>query len=220
MKSPHTSLLPAAAACAALLSVVLCAPPDARAQTRPPEAHHPPTAPVPSTVPRAPGLRERQMKMDEMEREMGKGAPPRKSEELRLTEIAEDYRDLQQLNNRMMSSAMRAAEPDYKMIAGSVADIRRRAERLRENLALPPAEAKEDGKRPAPKAAEDAAGMKAALLALDRSIMSFVRSPLFKNTDVLDAEAAAKAARDLAEVIERCRLAAKDAEKLAKKGKG
>lgn len=219
MKQHRAWTLPAAAACAALLPLALCAPPAARAQTRPPEAHHPPTTPAPNPIPRPPGLRERQMVMDEMERELGKGTAPRKSEELRMNEIAEDYRDLQQLNNKMMSSAMRAAAPDYKMIAGSVADIRKRAERLRENLALPPPEAKGEEKRPSPKSAEDAAGMKAALLALDRSIMSFVRSPLFKNTDVLDAEAAAKAARDLAEVIERCRLAAKDAERLASKGK-
>ncbi|HEX7313410.1 MAG TPA: hypothetical protein VF297_05790 [Pyrinomonadaceae bacterium] len=215
MKQQHTSLLPAAA----FLFVLLVAAPAAYAQTRAPEAHHAPQPTQPSPIPRAPSVRERQLMMEEMSREMGKGTAPRKSEELRMTEIAEDYRDIQQVNNKMMSSAMRAAEPDYKMIAGSVADMRKRAERLRENLALPPPEAREGEKRPAPKSAEDAAGMKAALLALDRSLMSFVRSPVFKNTDVLDAEAAAKASRDLAEVIERCRLAAKDAEKLAKKDK-
>jgi hypothetical protein len=153
---------------------------------------------------------------------MGKGSPPRKSEELRMAEIAEDYRDLQQVNNKMMGAVMRAARPDYKLIAGSVADIGRRAERLRENLALPAPGGEAKGKpepKPEPKPAADAAGMKAALLALDRSIMSFVRSPLFKNTDVLDAEAAAKAALDLADVIERSRLAAKDAERLGKEGK-
>jgi hypothetical protein len=218
MKPQHTAPLTAAAACAALLLVSAAAPPAASAQARGPEAHHPPPSAQPVPIPRAPSVRERQLMMDEMSREMGKGSAPRKSEELRMSEVAEDYRDLQQVNNKMMASAMRAAAPDYKMIAGSAADIRRRAERLRENLALPDPEAK-DQKRPEPKAAEDAAGMKAALLALDRSIMSFVRSPLFKNTDVLDAEAAARAGSDLAEVIERSRLAERDAEKLARKGK-
>jgi len=222
MKHEHAWTLPAAAACAALLSLTLFAPPAASAQGqgqgRPSEAHHPPAAVQPDPIPRPPSVRERQMMMEEMAREMGKGPAPRKSEELRMTEIAEDYRDLQQVNNKMMASAMRAAEPDYKMVAGSLADIRRRAERLRENLALP-APGEKDEKRPEPKPFEDAAGMKAALLALDRSLMSFVRSPLFKNTDVLDAEAAARAARDLADVIERSRLASKDAERLAKKGK-
>ena len=218
MKSRHARVLPAAAACAALLFFTLTAPPEALAQGRRPQAHHPPTPAQPDPIPRPPSVRERQMMMDEMAREVGKGPAPRKSEELRMSEIAEDYRDLQQVNNKMMASTMRAAEPDYKMVAGSLADIRRRAERLRENLALPAPGARGEAKAE-PKPAADAAGMKAALLALDRSIMSFVRSPLFRNTDVLDAEAAAGASSDLADVIERSRLAAKDAERLGKKGK-
>jgi hypothetical protein len=216
MKHEHAWTLPAAAACAALLSLALFAPPAASAQTRGSQEHAPPPPPVrDDNIPRPPSIRERQFIMEAMEREARKGAPPSKSEELRMTEIAEDYRDLQQVNNKMMASAMRAAEPDYKMVAGSLADIRRRAERLRENLALPQSGDK-DEKKSEPKPFEDAAGMKAALLALDRSIMSFVGSPLFKNTDVLDAEAAARAARDLKEVIELSRQMNKDAERLSK----
>jgi hypothetical protein len=218
MKPQHARVFPAAAACAALLSFTLSAPPEAAAQGRKPQAHHPPTPAQPDPIPRPPSVRERQMMMDEMRREMGKEPAPRKSEELRMSEIAEDYRDLQQVNNKMMSAVMRAAEPDYGLINKSAADIRRRAERLRENLALPAPGARGEAKAE-PKPAADAAGMKAALLALDRSIMSFVRSPLFKNTDVLDAEAAARAALDLADVIERSRLAARDAERLGRKGK-
>jgi hypothetical protein len=222
MKPQHTRSLPAAAACATLLLFILFASPSTFAQATGQKPEHAPLPPQPNPIPRAPGIRERQLMMDEMSREMDKGTPPRKSEELRLSEIAEDYRDLQQVNNKMMAATMRATEPDYKLIAGSVTDIRRRAERLRENMALPAPEAKDgakDEKRPEPKPVEDAAGMKAALLALDRSIMSFVRSPLFKNTDVLDTEAATKAGRDLDDVIERSRLAAKDAERLSKKNK-
>jgi hypothetical protein len=218
MKPQPTASLPAVAACAALLSVFAPAPAPARAQAGGPQPHHAPQPARPDAVPRQPSVRERQLVMDELRREMDRGAQPRKSEELRMSEIAEDYRDLQQVNNKMMAATMRAAAPDYELINKSAADIRRRAERLRENLALPAPEAKEE-KRAEPKPAGDAAGMKAALLALDRSIMSFVRSPLFKNTDVLDTEAAAKAARDLAEVIERSRLAAADAGRLGKKDK-
>ena len=219
MKSQHKVLLPTAAACTALLSFALFAPPEAVAQGgRQPQPHHAPAPAQPDPLPRAPSIRERQMAMDEMRREMGKEPGPRKSEELRMSEIAEDYRDIQQVNNKMMAAVMRAAEPDYDLINKSTADIRRRAERLRENLALPAPESKGEAKAE-PKPAEDVKGMKAALLALDRSLMSFVRSPLFKNTDVLDAEAAARASRDLADVIERSRLAAKDAERLGKKDK-
>jgi hypothetical protein len=218
MRQHHAWILQAVAACALLLFYALSAPPAAVAQTRAPQPHQAPTPITPDRTPRPPGIRERQLIMDEMARELGKGPAPRKSEELRMSEIAEDYRDLQQVNNRMMAATVRAAEPDYKLIGKSLADIRRRAERLREQLALPAPEGK-DEKEAEPKPAEDATGMKAALLALDRSIMSFVRSPLFKNTDVLDAGAATKAARDLADVIERSGLAAKDAERLGRRGK-
>lgn len=222
MKPSHARSLSAAAAGATLLCLALCGAAATFAQGpgggRPSNAEHAPLPTTPSTLPRAPGVRERQMIMDEMRREMGEEAPPRKSEELRMTEIAEDYRDLQQVNNKLMAAVMRSKEPDYDLINKSAADIRRRAERLRENLALPAPEAKGEAKA-GPKPAADAKGMKAALLALDRSVMSFVRSPLFKNTDVLDAEVAARASRDLADVIERSRLAAKDAERLGRKDK-
>jgi hypothetical protein len=215
MNPRHAGPLPPAAS---LLLLCLLAPGAALAQARGPQPHRPPPSPKFDPAPSAPSIRERQMVMDEMERSAGKGAPPRKSEELRMAEIAEDYRDLQKVNNKMMGAVMRSAAPDYELVAWSVADIRRRAERLRENLSLPAPEAK-FGEQPAQRPAEDAAGMKEALLALDRSIMSFVRSPLFKNTDVMDAEAATKAGRDLADIIERSRLAGKDAERLGKKGK-
>ena len=215
MKHEHAWTLPAAAACAALLFFALFAPPAAPAQTRGSQEHAPQPPVRNDNAPRPPSVRERQFIMEAMEREARKGAPPAKSEQLRMAEIAEDYRDLQQVNNKMMGAAMRAAEPDYKLVAGSLADIRRRAERLRGNLALPQPEAKEE-KKSEPKPFEDAAGMKAALLALDSSIMSFVESPVFKNTGVLDAEAAAKAARDLADVIALSRQMNKDAERLSK----
>lgn len=217
MKQQYAWTLPSAAACGALLCLSLSATPAAHAQRRDSQDHAPPPPIKSDSVPRPPSVRERQFIMEEMAREASKGAPPRKSEELRLSEIAEDYRDLQQVNNRMMGAAMRAAEPDYKSVAGSLADIRRRAERLRENLVLPaPSEQEVKDEKPEPKPAEDAAALKAALLKLDRSIMSFVSSPLFKNTDVLDTEAAAKAARDLDAVIELSRLLNKDAERLSK----
>jgi hypothetical protein len=215
MKPRHAASLPAAAARAALLLLAFVAPPAASAQARRSPSHAPRPPVRSDNTPRPPSVRERQFIMEAMLREARKGPQPPKPDGLRMAEIAEDYRDLQQVNNKMMGAAMRAAEPDYKMVAGSLADIRRRAERLRDNLALP-APAEKDEKRSGSKAFEDAAGMKAALLALDRSIMSFVGSPLFKNTDVLDAEAAANAARDLKEVIELSRQMNKDAERLSK----
>ncbi|MDQ3803145.1 MAG: hypothetical protein M3416_04750, partial [Acidobacteriota bacterium] len=169
-------------------------------------------------VPQPPSIREREIIMREMEKEAN-SAPRPKPAELALAEIAEDYKRLQLVNNEMMAAVIRAPAPDYKLVAEATAEIRERAERLRGNLKLPEPDADAEA-RPEPRPAADAAGLKAALLALDRSIMSFVGSPLFKNTDVIDAGAAAKASRDLADVIERSRLAGKDAARLGKKSAG
>jgi len=209
MNDLHQALLRAAT-----LFFIFSAVPVAFAQGQPPQTPQPPPD-FPNTTPRPPSIRERQIVMDEMTREAGK-APPRRSEELRMTEISEDYRELQEVNNKMMSAVMRTAQPDFDLIVKSVSEIRRRAERLRQNLALPAPELEQ---KTAPKSVEDTPAMKRSLLALDRSIVSFVSSPLFKNTDVLDAEAATKTARDLAEVIELSGRAAKDAERLRKKNK-
>src|SRR5687768_7989530 len=78
---------------------------------------------IPYVESRPAGIRERQLVMDEMAREVNKGAPPRRSEELRMSEIAEDYRELQQVNNKMMAVLMRTSEPDYDLVVKSVSDI-------------------------------------------------------------------------------------------------
>lgn len=195
------------------LSFLLLATPAAAAQAggRPSRGHRP-MRPADVRGPRAPSIRERSIILREMERRAGE-APPPETTKLALAQIAEDYEQLQVVNNRMMGAVIPAPAPDYRLIAQTAADIRKRADRLRANLALPRPEgaAKDRAARPP---AADAAQMKEALLALDRAIMSFVRSPLFRNTDVMDAGAAGRAGRDLEEVIELSRRAAKDAERL------
>lgn len=222
MKRRHAATPPLAAACAALALLLLASPGHApaaqgRGRTGGSPPPRPPGSSRDSPGTQAPSIRERQLIMDEMEKEAGK-APPPKGVELALAEIAEDFRRLQLVNNSMMSAVAEAPAPDYKLIAEATGEIRRRAERLRANLKLPAANEGEAGGRPAPEAAETAAQVKEALFALDRSIMDFVDSPLFRNPNVVDAGAAARASRDLADVIERSRRVGKDAERLAKKG--
>ena len=58
--------------------------------------------------------------------------------------------------------------------------------------------------------------MKAALLDLDRSIMSFTKNPIFKNTSVVDLKEATKASRDLVTIIASSHRLSKEARKLSK----
>jgi hypothetical protein len=116
----------------------------------------------------------------------------------------------------MMAAVMRSDAPDYRLVSDSTAEIRKRAARLKSGLSLPEPGEKESGKGAEYKSPDTAAQLKAALLRLDRALMSFVNNSVFKNTDVVNAEDGAKARRDLEEVIELSRLIGKDAERMSK----
>lgn len=162
-----------------------------------------------------PGLGAWEFKIPHMERE---AARPRTSEEekLALAQIAEDYQQLQLINNRMMGGAMSRPVINFQDIAEATAEIKRRANRLRENLRLPEPEKSESAKTTLPLQVNNAAQMKAALLDLDHSIMSFIKNPIFKNTSVVDLKEATKASRDLVTIIKSSQLLSKEARKLSK----
>jgi hypothetical protein len=163
--------------------------------------------------PRQPSIRERQNTLREMELEAAKIRTP-EEEKLALVEIAEDFEKMQLVNNKMMSSTMRAATPDYQRVAESTAEIKSRAVRIRENLRL--AKPKEDEKRPSHKKADNAAQLKASLLSLDGTIMSFIKNPIFTNPAVVNLEQAAKASTDLETIIALSQFISKDAQRLGK----
>ncbi|HLM57277.1 MAG TPA: hypothetical protein VK422_14280 [Pyrinomonadaceae bacterium] len=217
MKSRCLSLTAPTAPLAMLAALVLLllAPGGARAQKVGGGSPRRPNPPPRET--QAPSIGERMRIMREMQRE---AARPRGVSLLRLPmeQIAEDFERLQAVNNRMLGAVMPAAEPDYGLIAGSAAEMKKRASRLKSNLPLPRPEKDSEAREPyAPPA--DGAGMKRALMRLDRALMSFVSNPVFKNTDVLNAWEGARAGRDLDEVIELSRLISRDAERMRKGGK-
>jgi hypothetical protein len=162
---------------------------------------------------RKPSIRERQLIMDEMAREAGR---PRSTDEKRiaLVQIAEDFQQIQVLNNKMMGAAMKSATLDYGHIASSTAEIKKRASRIKSNLELPKADPDAAKTKQEYKPVVDGAGMKAALLSLDKSIMSFIENEIFRNPNLIELEQASKASRDLEIIIESSRLIGKDAERL------
>jgi hypothetical protein len=186
----------------------------AQPQRNRPNAPSPAGGPTAGSETRPPSIRERQLMMDELARDT---ARPRTSEMERvaLTKIAEDFKRIQILNNKMMSSTMKSPSPDYESIADTTAEIRKRANRIRNNLNLPKAESEGTEKGPEYKPTNDAASMKAALLSLDGSIMNFIENPIFQNPSVIDVEQSKKVSRDIEAIIESCRLINKDAERLS-----
>lgn len=174
-----------------------------------------PGVPTPGrgSVPTPPSVREREFILRRMENERNKTPTPEETR-LALTQIAEDYEQIQVINNKMMSAATSGKPLDYKGVADVTSEIRKRALRLKTNIALPkPEEAEKNQKAPN---VETEAQLVAALRLLDRALMNFVKSPIFKNPDVVDTKIAAKASRDLENVIELSQNAGKNAEKLAK----
>jgi hypothetical protein len=199
-------------------TTLLLIAPEIRAQPGNPPSGAARPSPTGGGVPesaRQPSIRERQLKVIEMERAAAKVRSP-EEEKLALAQIAEDYEKIQVVNNKMMAATMPAAVPDYARVAEVAADIKTRANRMKENLRLAKPDPRDTEKSPIYKKTEDAATLKANLLSLDGSIMGFVKSPIFTNPAVVDVEQAAKASRQLETIIEFSNLINKDAQKLKK----
>ena len=125
-------------------------------------------------------------------------APQRRQPRQNLTQIREDYVRLQVTNNDLAARVASAAGDslDLKAVGSAAAEIRKRAERLKENLALPEPEGQES-RPPKPEPEE----LKPTLAALDELILRFVRSPVFTSTKLVDLRHSAEAARDLERII-------------------
>jgi hypothetical protein len=128
-------------------------------------------------------------------------------------QVQEDFTNLQLANNKMMKAVFVAKNLDYKLITATTEEIKKRALRLRGNLVLPKLADKEKARDNQSPGDEQ---LKASLLTLDRSIMSFVTNPLFKMSDTIDPGLAAKAGRDLESIIQFSDLIRKNVQGLSK----
>lgn len=117
-----------------------------------------------------------------------------------LKQIREDFRDLQNLNNRMMSESWARKKMDYDFVLDMVSRIRGKATRLKGNLNLPePEHLEKDQSRP--EVGNDA-DFRAALMALDRTILRFVTNPVFQKPNTVEVTQATQARKDLEAMIE------------------
>jgi hypothetical protein len=135
-----------------------------------------------------------------------------KQQRLLLTQIKEDFEQIQQINNETMRTISNSETLDYKLISSTFGEINKRAKRLKTNLSIPEAEEKPVIKT----AASNGDQLKESLLELDDLIMSFVTNPLFQNPSVIDVELSARAGRDLEGIIYMSQNVKKTAEKLDK----
>jgi hypothetical protein len=131
---------------------------------------------------------------------------------LLLTQIKEDFEQIQQINNETMRTVSNSSTLDYKLISNTLAEINKRARRLKTNLAMPDVESKTEQKADASNGEQ----LKQSLFQLDDLIMNFVTNPLFQNPTVINVELSTRAGRDLEEIIHMSQNVKKCAERLNK----
>ncbi|HJQ31101.1 MAG TPA: hypothetical protein VJ866_02925 [Pyrinomonadaceae bacterium] len=141
---------------------------------------------------------ERELLFKQMENAMSRPAPPRPTRDLSFAQISEDFTRLQIVNHDLARAVAAGGELDFKMVADSTAEIKKRAGRLKDNLILPG----EVEERPKVPPGIEAGQLKAALAELDRLVYSFVHNPGFQSVKVVDAEWSARARNDLEGIIE------------------
>ena len=162
-------------------------------------------------------LRERQrtVYLREVEEKMRRPAERPAEEEMRLalSQITEDYEHIQTVNNDLARAVSDPNALDLKLAAESTSEIRKRAERLLNNLALPELSADVERVR----MPEEGEGqLRPSLGMLRRLVERFVRSPLFREVNVIDAQTAERARRDLEGIIELSGRLKRDCERYGK----
>jgi hypothetical protein len=127
----------------------------------------------------------------------GDGPVSKAARDAALKQIEEDFKTIQDINNKMMADVWSSEVIDYRRTSKALSEIGSRATRLRKALVLPEPE---DHKRPA-LTVTDLKEFKSSLMLMDRSLMSFVRNPIFRQHNVLEVNLAVQASCDLEEVI-------------------
>jgi hypothetical protein len=126
-------------------------------------------------------------------------------------EIKKDFSTLQTANNDLMRSVFVNNVINYGAIADTLSEIRKRALRLKQNLTLPKL-----SELPSINQTEirNDQQLKVSLLTLDRSVMSFVKNPIFQSPGVIDQTSAMNATQDLEGIIQIANIVRKQVERL------
>lgn len=136
---------------------------------------------------------------------------------LNIAQIREDFVRIQVVNYELVDEVRRgdgAGALDLKLVAKSVAEIRKLARRLKDNMALP--ETENVFERPQMEVGPEVVQLKSSLSVLKKLIIGFVNNPIFKEANVVDVQLSAKAKHDLEDIIELSEQIKKSSEKLNK----
>src|SRR5216684_1109253 len=138
-------------------------------------------------------LRSWNLKIMQLQHEReSKGRPPVKQA---LAQLQEDFSRLQLANKSLLRAALSNNTLDTKLVSKSVTEIRKRAERLNFNLALP--EVEKPGAPATLATPTSPQQLKPSVLKLGRLIFSFIDNPSFKEASVVDTQLTAIARHGL-----------------------
>lgn len=134
--------------------------------------------------------------------------------QLVMAEVNEDFDRLRAVDEEIkLAMKSTAAGPDYKRVADSSAEAKKRATRLKANLAFPqPPKSENRPKSP------DMEGDEFAILlaAMQKRLNGFLTNPIFSDTGGVDAQLATRARHDLEDIIKLSDKLRKSAEKMSK----
>lgn len=154
--------------------------------------------------------REMMLALTERYHRTGEQREPR----LAFAQIKEDFVRLQVVNNDLAKTVSGGGRLDLKLVTKSASEIKKRAERLKDNLALPD----ETGgvKIPASAPPADLEQLRTALSRLDGIVLRFANTLHAQGIRRFDAEFSARLRRDLEAISSLSERIKKSSEKLAR----
>lgn len=117
-----------------------------------------------------------------------------------MEQIKEDFLRIQVIDRELRQTTSPKQALNFGLITKSVSEIRKRAVRLKTNLAL--AEPEEIVERLKVEPGTETEQLRLTLSALSDSIYEFVSNPVFISAKVFDTRLSAKARQDLEQIIE------------------
>lgn len=145
---------------------------------------------------------QRKFEMEIIENALRNDAPrqPQRYPPAVLKEIQTDFLRIQVVDRKLMRSLSSGHTPDLELMAKSAAEIRKRAVRLKRNLALPGFHTEATGSGAAFDDAPEP--LLPSLSKLSNLIERFVANPIFKESRLMDMRLAARAQQDIEGIVE------------------
>jgi hypothetical protein len=157
--------------------------------------------------------RMRSIELERIKRESAKLRPRESSKEreINFAEIKEDFENIQKLQDGIIKSYTSEKKINYSKISQSAADMRNKALRLNTNLfgtKSDEANASEDSNN------VEKTNVKNLIIELDNAIGSFISSPIFQNTKVVDRKASEIAQSNLKKILNLSCILSGEADKM------